>query len=414
MLLFCAYYIIFSLLVDDQLRFFAFTIDTIYLHWNVSFPAITICEMFNGGKIWELSEKFYGADRNSKLDDFLSDIAFFSGQCHSCSLCGKNFECPTNFSVISSKFRSSCDEMISNCLWNNVQIECCTSFLPLETEFGVCYTINSIHTTPMYGHRLLSSRSSGPGSLSFTTNEDVQVHVHTSNEVPSDTESDIKEDIFYGTEKELVLKVIDMVNDASIQDASITNRKCRFPWETRECTNIPSHQYPMLYSQYSYSTCSVECSMEIQIELCNCTHHLMPKRLNAANTCDIDGLICLTNNFGKINSKKKDCNCLASCDEPEYSVLYSSPAKEDYRYEPGSLITISMLELSKERLIRRVVKTMLDDVISIASIISLMFGLSILSTLDYLTKTIKLMLSAIMFLIRKKIIIQKKGNGHGK
>lgn len=29
MLLFCAYYIILGLLVDDQLRFFAFTIDTI-------------------------------------------------------------------------------------------------------------------------------------------------------------------------------------------------------------------------------------------------------------------------------------------------------------------------------------------------------------------------------------------------
>lgn len=119
---------------------------------------------------------------------------------------------------------------------------------------------------------------------------------HAPHEVPFDTESDIKEDIFYGTEKELIIKVIDMVNDASIQDASISNRKCRFPWERNT-----DGSYPMLYDQYSYSTCFIECSMEIQLELCNCTHHLMPKFLNAANTCDIDGLICLTNNFGEMS-----------------------------------------------------------------------------------------------------------------
>lgn len=113
------------------------------LYWNISFPAVTICEIFNAGKTWELSEKYvclcvcacakcslnwfwwqefsnrsinsdnvpflfstpryYGMDRNSKLDDYLSDIAFFNGKCHSCSLCGKEFDCPTNFSDLSSK-----------------------------------------------------------------------------------------------------------------------------------------------------------------------------------------------------------------------------------------------------------------------------------------------------------------------
>lgn len=34
----------------------------------------------------------------------------------------------------------------------------------------------------------------------------------------------------------------------------------------------------------------------------------------------------------------------------------------NYRDEPGSLIKISMLDLPKERLIRRVVRTFLDDV----------------------------------------------------
>lgn len=46
-------------------------------------------------------------NRNSKLDDYLSDIAFFNGKCHSCSLCSKEFDCPTNLFEISSKVISS-------------------------------------------------------------------------------------------------------------------------------------------------------------------------------------------------------------------------------------------------------------------------------------------------------------------
>lgn len=36
--------------------------------------------------------------------------------------------------------------MIWNCTWNNLEINCCDEFLPLETELGVCYSINSFHT----------------------------------------------------------------------------------------------------------------------------------------------------------------------------------------------------------------------------------------------------------------------------
>lgn len=72
----------------------------------------------------------------------------------------------------------------------------------------------------MYGHRLMSNRLTGPGVLSFVTHEDIHVHVHASNEVPHDIENGIKEDIFYGSQNEIIIKVNDMVNDASVQDVS--------------------------------------------------------------------------------------------------------------------------------------------------------------------------------------------------
>lgn len=141
----------------------------------------------------------------------------------------------------------------------------------------------------------MSNRHTGPGVLKFVTHEDVQLHLHAPNEVPYDIER-ISEDIFYGSEKEIIFKVIDVVNDATVQDASICNRNCRFAWERKDELK---QRYPMLYNQYSHSTCAIECSMDIQRELCNCSHHLMPHSNGDAKTCDIDGLICLTNNFGE-------------------------------------------------------------------------------------------------------------------
>lgn len=122
----------------------------------------------------------------------------------------------------------------------------------------------------MYGLRLIANRITGPGLLQFTAYEDIQVYVHATNEVPFGTEGEIKENVFYGSQKEIIVKVTEMVNDHSVEDISIELRKCRFSWER-------SHQrYRQLYKFYSHSTCAIECSREIQLRLCNCTHHLMP------------------------------------------------------------------------------------------------------------------------------------------
>lgn len=137
---------------------------------------------------------------------------------------------------------------------------------------------------------LISNRVTGPGVLSFEINEDVQVYVHAPNEVPHS----VGENVFYGSNKEIIVSVKDIVNDPSVKDISIANRKCRFPSERENL-------YTKIYEHYSHSTCTVECSMDIQIKLCNCSHHSMPRprRADNVNICDIEGLICLTNNFGK-------------------------------------------------------------------------------------------------------------------
>lgn len=47
--------------------------------------------------------RYYGKDRNNKLDDFVSDITFFNGKCYACSLCDNDLICPSNLTTILKK-----------------------------------------------------------------------------------------------------------------------------------------------------------------------------------------------------------------------------------------------------------------------------------------------------------------------
>lgn len=67
-----------------------------------------MCQVFNGERNWELSEKYYGEDRDKRLDDFIIDITYFSGTCYSCELCQQDLECPNDFSVLLSKVCLDC------------------------------------------------------------------------------------------------------------------------------------------------------------------------------------------------------------------------------------------------------------------------------------------------------------------
>lgn len=139
------------------------------------------------------------------------------------------------------------------------------------TSFDCKSNNNYCCCSPHRGRRLIINRETGPGSLSFTAHEDIQVHIHASNEVPYTSEGGIKETVYYGSVKEVILSITEMVNDASVEDIKIQNRRCRFPWE------LPITQIPHHYNYYSHSTCMTECSIAIQIKYCNCTHHLMPR-----------------------------------------------------------------------------------------------------------------------------------------
>ena len=42
---------------------------------------------------------------------------------------------------------SSCEETFEWCKWNGEDFDCCKHFLHLETELGICYSVNNVQTT---------------------------------------------------------------------------------------------------------------------------------------------------------------------------------------------------------------------------------------------------------------------------
>lgn len=68
-------------------------------------------------------------------------------------LINTRIEHPINLQQLRERFYSffaqvkeKCHGLIGNCTWNRKPFPCCDNFLPLHTESGLCYTINSIQT----------------------------------------------------------------------------------------------------------------------------------------------------------------------------------------------------------------------------------------------------------------------------
>lgn len=94
--------------------------------------------------------RLWGPDHDFTLEEILNELAFFRGESyHAIRECGQDIgvDCiEMNFTDIIAMIRSSCTDIFNICRWNSESFDCCSYFLPMQTEFGICYALNSIHT----------------------------------------------------------------------------------------------------------------------------------------------------------------------------------------------------------------------------------------------------------------------------
>ncbi|XP_017776900.1 PREDICTED: pickpocket protein 28-like [Nicrophorus vespilloides] len=355
----------------------SFVTETTYLDWNTTFPAISVCEITS-------SETFWTAEPNesySPVQQFLSDIIFFTGSCYSCSTPCSECE-KLNYREMVNRFRKKCSQLMKHCRWNDISFNCCDKFLPLETEYGRCFSINSLHTrwvikiivqylafcTLIFYYwnasssiegsnvELISNRKTGPGELYIETSDDIRLYIHAPEDVPFiNSDPDQRKDVMLGESHSIIINIIEIANDENVKNVPVEKRQCLFPGE--KSAELKVHSY------YSYSTCIVQCHADAHARLCNCTHHLMPV-LGKDTFCDMKGLQCLTDYFETVNrlhAKGFDkpglvCECVPSCVEPEYKIVSERKGLKS----AASEISIRLQSLPTFRFKRNVVRTTMD------------------------------------------------------
>ncbi|XP_055592167.1 sodium channel protein Nach isoform X2 [Uranotaenia lowii] len=385
-----------ALLIDASLEAFrtnaiSFVVETNYRDWDTKFPAIVVCEMRNMERIQMVADELWGEDHDFALEEVLNEIGYFRGEsyhtvneCHGDEPAENCFF--SNFSHYARLVRSSCEDTLAECYWNDEPFDCCKYFIPMETELGLCYAVNSIQTGVKNPPRLnmISNKYTGPGKLKVQVLTESYIYTLGEEDVPNliTPKSDVLlVDYYIAYKRQISIK--DIENDSETTQVSVDQRKCRFPEEN--ILNV--HDY------YSYSACSVQCRKDKQLAICNCTSHLMPN-MDPSLKCNITGLVCLNTHYEELtivipkwSTGKKGvvCDCLPSCTEVDISVVHDW--RESIYHNPEnrfSTIEIGLSALPTERYKRNVVRGRLDLVVSIGGTTGLFVGASLLSFVEIL------------------------------
>ncbi|XP_021937646.1 sodium channel protein Nach-like [Zootermopsis nevadensis] len=369
-------------------------VSTSYLDWSINFPSVSVCEVENNNKSKILAREYFGEFYDLNKMGAMHDIAFFRDATpylkKTCQKKKSVFNCSgIDVQSTARAIRSSCEETFDHCRWNGEEFNCCDHFLHLETELGVCYSINNLQTKnrsdPETFIDLKSNRSTGPGILRLDLKTTAKVYIHSRTDVPNlNTEQTdvIALESKPKSQDEVFLVVHDTENEEGVRHVGAERRKCNFPWEGR----------PEYYPQYSYSACIVECRRRTEMALCNCTRHLLPPAGKTGKACDINNIFCIKDNEYWLltlgppwttNSNALKCPCRSGCEDIQIDAIQSrSHENPNARDSTKSSVEMNLLYLPSEKYKRTVVRSRLDLVVSMGSAFALFFGASLLSFVE--------------------------------
>ncbi|KAF9815024.1 hypothetical protein SFRURICE_010582 [Spodoptera frugiperda] len=295
-----------------------FTPDTLYLNWTTTFPGVTVCEEYSTKLALRKFTKLY-PDLLSPLDyDFrwyLTDTLFGRGQCShaTCILCGSSVACDVPWRTIIERVHKSCQEMVSECRYNDVEFPCCEYFREVDSEHGPCFSFNTLQHK---GENSLFdlNRTTGPGVLMFRLLSDAEISIHSPEELSTQfLDGKLKEIVhtFIENHVSFLFSVVEIVNGEQLKTEPIEVRQCRY---LHEVPDDLLHTYPV----YSYGACRLAETTKEFYQQCGCVHPVRDLTYQELY-CNYSGITCWNVYEGlkeKLGAEKiiKD-NCLPSCVE---------------------------------------------------------------------------------------------------
>ncbi|XP_026333467.1 uncharacterized protein LOC113240392 [Hyposmocoma kahamanoa] len=291
----------------------SYSVETNYVTWDTTFPAVTVCEPSDKERVQRFLTK---NNIPSSMLKFLQEVAYWNvNYCRTCNNCKMNQTCVENYQELVPKIRSNCSEILTDCWWANKKFRCCDRFLPFETELGTCYSFNNILINNESA--IVLNRAVGLLNLRLTATRPIQLRAHAPNDRITVSMDNIlgRSTSFLPmiSDFDAILKVEQTISDISVTTLSVALRGCLFKHEH------PAFAQLWPFKEYSYNACVLYCRAMQQVELCNCTHFFMPQ-LKGVPVCEIPGLACLYNN--KDNLVIVDCECPMACEETNYKLMH--------------------------------------------------------------------------------------------
>ncbi|XP_047111757.1 sodium channel protein Nach-like [Schistocerca piceifrons] len=312
--------------------------------------------------------------------------------------------------AVISRFRLPCEEVMENCKWKGEPFNCCDQFVPLETEMGICFAINSIHASregisePPLDMRVNSS--TGPGSLYIEFLTNVEAFVLSRYEVPHMNTKDRNILRMEGTmNRRRAFTVQEVFNERDVHDLSIRQRRCRFPYEN----NLA------VYDKYSYTGCIVQCRKDAMMKLCNCSTHQVPKA-RPEEHCNLREILCIGSHEDYLSVMRSStgvrnalfCPCTTSCEDQIITSTYGSLTYNN-SMELKSTLLLEQQNVPTERFKRYVVRGPLDMVVSMGGATGLFVGASLLSFAEIIYYFTARAYASVMLKRRSKEEEQKQG-----
>ncbi|KAL0883199.1 hypothetical protein ABMA27_016636 [Loxostege sticticalis] len=365
----------------------SFGVETTYTEWNTEMPAVAVCEFSNDEKVFEVADTIWPPDHLLDLEDALKDIAFFRGVSYCLvEICYMSSDpdplCPaSNYSYYAKMIRSGCSRIVKNCSYNDEPFNCCEYFLPIDTDMGPCFILNSIQVKNPKPLPMVCNMMHKRGVIRFQVVGQATVYTIGEEEVPSITTlQSATLRVQPGHRYRRLLTVRNIENDPLVVETTTKQRACRFHDENEEG----------LYPYYSYSACTVLCRKRAQMESCQCNDHYMLGTREEEH-CNLSGVACLHNLLSHLTTLKPHwasrpglaCDCLPSCNETEITVI-----KDAITHVKGNKkkaeVELVLAYLPTERFKRNVVRSRLDLVVSVGGTTGLFVGASILSFVEFI------------------------------
>ncbi|XP_052856548.1 pickpocket protein 19 [Drosophila gunungcola] len=311
-----------------------------------------------------------------------------------------------------------CDELFvpGSCVFDETPHDCCTLFVPEQTEKGQCLVFNSLiseHsrkkqlTNKFYPHKL--STAGEESGLKFTINasypflrdgEETPFGMNLMIKEPRQWTNQMMYHLYPDTENFVAVHPMVTETSPNTYKMSPSKRRCYFDNE-----QSPNFQNTSL--TYDRENCMAVCLHQIVLKTCNCSTPVFLPPFEGIRECGIMDAECLGINsdiFSYVKMGDQDkyindsrrghfCDCPDNCNSRQYKLTLNARKLDYPKNSTETLITAQIYygQRVMTKIITKLKYTNLDLLANFGGIISLYIGASVMSFIELLFVLGKLM-----------------------